>query len=76
MNHGPVCGVRRMLTYVGEDHGAAAVASIIRTLKNARLTSTSIHKALESRVTPSDLPSVYCIQRHRTGRCGCPREGS
>lgn len=73
---GPKCGVTIMLGIIRNDFGQAAYESVVRTLANVRLTGVSIHKALESRVTPGDLPSSYSIQRHRTGRCSCPRDTS
>jgi hypothetical protein len=73
---GPICGVKRMMQELGTDHGPLAVESVLRTMANRRLTSTSIHKALESRVPAEDLPSAYCIQRHRSARCSCPKDTS
>lgn len=70
------CGVASMLDVISADFGARAVESVQRTMANHRLTAPSIRKALESRVTPCDLPSVVTIQRHRTGACSCPREAS
>lgn len=67
----PRCGVAVLLEILGNDFGQGAVTSVQRTLDNVRLTSSSIHKALEARVTPSDLPSTYTLQRHRRGNCTC-----
>ena len=68
------CGVLRLLVLVEEDHGLPARESLERALGNVRLTAPSIRKALESRLSPSELPSVVTIQRHRTGSCSCRRE--
>lgn len=71
VNRGPRCSVGVMLELVEEEHGEAAVLSILRTLRNARLTTSSIHKALEKRVEPDYLPSPYSLGRHRKGACSC-----
>ena len=68
---GPRCGVGVMLELIQEEHGEAAVLSVKRTLKNHRLTTSSIHKALESRVEADYLPSAYSLGRHRKGACSC-----
>lgn len=68
------CGVSLMMEIITEENGADAAASVLRTMANVRLTTTSIHKALESRVEADYLPSVYTIQRHRKGACQCKRE--
>jgi hypothetical protein len=60
-----------MLELVREEHGEAAVLSIVRTFRNVRLTTASIHKALKSRVEPDYLPSAYSLGRHRKGACSC-----
>lgn len=71
VSRGPRCGVDMMLELVEEEHGKDAVLSIRRTFKNHRLTTASIHKALESRVEPDYLPSAYSLGRHRKGACSC-----
>lgn len=70
---GPRCGTALMLEDILDVHGPEAVMSVLRSLKNHRLTTASIHKALESRV-PEGLPSVYSLGRHRRGLCSCPKE--
>lgn len=75
-NTGPRCGVRIMLDYIRNEHGENAHESVVRTLYNYRLTTSSIHRALESRVEPDYLPSTYSLGRHRSGRCSCPKEES
>ena len=69
---GPRCGVWFMLEGLDDK----ARASIARALDNVRLTTSSIHRALEKRVQSSDLPSAYTLARHRAGRCSCDREAS
>lgn len=71
VSRGPRCSVAVMLEVIHEDFGQDAVTSVLRTLKNHRLTTSSIHKALEKRVTPCDLPSAYSLGRHRKGACSC-----
>jgi hypothetical protein len=76
-NRGPRCGVSLLLDDIAEEFGPEARDSVIRTLDNHRLTTTSIRKALGMRVTEfMDLPSSYSIQRHRSSRCGCKGDAS
>jgi hypothetical protein len=75
VNRGPRCGVGVMLDMVREEHGKAAVLSIMRTFKNVRLTTASIHLALKSRIEPDYLPSAYSLGRHRKGACSCEELG-
>lgn len=70
---GPSCGMARMFEVVREEHGEDAVTSIARALANHRLTTSSIRRALESRVDPDFLPSQFTIQRHRNKVCTCRR---
>lgn len=74
-NRGPRCGVDVMLDLILEEHGAKAVTSVLNTFNNSRLTTASIHKALESRIEPDYLPSAYSLGRHRNGRCSCKETG-
>lgn len=73
---GPTCGVASFLGDVAEKYGQDAADSIVRVMGNHRLTMSSIHKAIEARTGRVQLPSVYTFQRHRSGRCACPREAS
>ena len=72
---GPLCGMAVFLTDVRAEYGEDAHGSILRTLRNHRLTTASIHKALAARIGNGiQLPSVYTMQRHRAGRCMCKEE--
>lgn len=76
-NRGPRCGVAMLLDDITEVHGAEASESVTRTLANHRLTTSSIRKALLTRLDGSiELPSAYSLQRHRSSRCGCKGDGS
>jgi hypothetical protein len=70
------CGIAILLTHVTEESGPEAANSLARVLLNHRLTNTSIHRALESRVEPDYLPSPFTLARHRSNRCSCPKEAS
>jgi hypothetical protein len=74
-NRSPRCGVGVLLEMLHAEHGEAAALSVVRTLRNTRLTSSSIHKALKSRVEPDYLPSSYTLARHRKGACSCKELG-
>jgi hypothetical protein len=77
LTRGPKCGVAILIEDIAEVHGKAAADSVVKTLANHRLTSTSIYAAIDSRASGQiKVPSSYSIGRHRNGRCSCPREDS
>ncbi len=67
---GPKCATRIMLDSLGPD----AKAAVLHAFANYRLTSTSIHKALESRIPATELASPQSINRHRRGACNCDKD--
>lgn len=73
-SHGPQCSVAVMFEVIGEENGSEAVASVLNALHNHRLTTASIHRALQTRVESDYLPSVYSLGRHRKHQCSCPKE--
>ena len=71
-----ICSVRALIDCVRHEQGDSAASSLIQTLGNHRLSTTSIRRALERRVEPVMLPSAWSIGHHRRDQCSCTKEGS
>jgi hypothetical protein len=66
-----VCSVGALIDFVGFQQSESARESLVATLKNYRLSTTSIRRALERRVPAVMLPSAWSIGHHRRGQCSC-----
>lgn len=71
---GPSCSVKVLLEWLHE-HDPKGADTIVRVMANHRLSTTSIHAALETRVEEWLLPSAWSLRHHRAGRCSC-KDGS
>jgi hypothetical protein len=62
---GPRCKTCAMLKFLPEEGSE----ELQKALDAPMVTSTSIRRALLSRVEPHHVPSAYSISRHRRGEC-------
>lgn len=68
------CSVGELIRATREEVGEDEAYAIVHALKNHRLSTPSIRRALQRRVEPDLLPSAWMLGHHRRGNCSCREE--